>query len=290
MCFLGRYFLLIWWRLHKGGDASVASGASSIFACLNFAAMAAGGAVASPASVAHPQSVLSLSEGDIVAELCELVVCALDKGQTHTSEELHGEDSTPRLGDGTAVTLNMWCTLTSGKGGAFRQHSEVQVTYIDPSGTHLIIQLKSSHPEKPSMQLQSNPHPFTFRDLQASVSFDMLLGLGAPSAAQSSDLEYSRMDPTAGDSCLNHSEMINMFKVLVDEACDPTYRAQLLREFSTNAQYQIIPAPPSGQNRLHENVYLARCLTHQLLHVDLNEFVQTDPVRLSCLPYPASCQ
>ncbi len=81
----------------------------------------------------------------------------------------------------------MPCTLTSGKGGSFRQHSEVKVVEIDSSGNFIIIQLRNGE----TMKLQSNPHPFSFRDLQASVNFDMLLGLGGGGAARAdhSDLE-----------------------------------------------------------------------------------------------------
>lgn len=238
-----------------------------------------GGGGAAAVSVADPRSLLgaSVTEGDIIAELVELVVCALDKGETQMMAELHGEEATPRLGDGTAITVNMPCTLTSGKGGAFRVNAEVQVVSIDPSGNFVIIQLRDGQ----TMQLQSNPQPFTFKDLQASINFDMLLGLsggGGGRVQDHSDLEYSRMDPTAGDGCLNQSEMVNMFKVLVNQACDSAFRAQLLREFATKPQYATIPAPV-GTNILHQNIYLARCLTQQLLVEDMNEFLHSHPVR-----------
>ncbi len=93
MCFLGRYFLLLWWRLHKGGNASIGAGAS-IFA--NLQQFGAGGS----AAVANPQSSLGVTEGDIVAELVELVVTSLDKGETQMMNELHGDENTPRLADG----------------------------------------------------------------------------------------------------------------------------------------------------------------------------------------------
>lgn len=145
-------------------------------------------------SVHFLQSLLgaAVTEGDIIAELVELVVCALDKGEMQMMAELHGEESTPRLGDGTAVTLNMACTLTSGRGGAFRQNSEVQVVSIDPSGNTLVIQLRDGQ----TMQLQSNPHPFTFKDLQASISFDMLLGMGSGSASAADDTNLECAFPT----------------------------------------------------------------------------------------------
>jgi hypothetical protein len=285
LCFLGRYFLLLWWRLHKGGNASIGAGAS-IFASLNFAAFggAGGGAGGGVGAVANPQSALGVTEGDIVAELVELVVTALDKGETQMMNELHGDERTVRLSDGTPVTMNMPCTLTSGKGGSFRMYAEVQVVEIDPSGNYLVIQLRSGE----TMKLQSNPQPFQFRDLQASVNFDMLLGLsgGAKRASDHSELEYSRTDPTAGDGCLNSSEMLNLFKVLVTEACDPSYRSQLLREFSSKPEYAVFPAP-AGANVQHENIYLARCLAHQLVTEDMNEFLRADKV--SCVSIGNVC-
>lgn len=270
LCFLGRYFLLLWWRLHKGGHASVGAGASLFASLQQFSAGYSSGAVA------NPQSCLGVTEGDIVAELVELVVTALDKGETQMMLELHGDEVTPRLMDGTAITPNMPCTLISGKGGSFRQHSEVKVVEVDTSGNFLIIQLRSGE----TMELHCNPHPYSFRDLQASVNFDVLLGLsgGGARASDHSDLEYSRTDPTAGDGCLNTSEMLNMFKVLVSDACDPSFRSQLLREFSSKPEYATIPAPLGG-NSQHENIYLARCLTNQLLREDLNEFLRADAVR-----------
>ena len=69
-----------------------------------------------------------------------------------------------------------------------------------------------------------------------------------------------------------------MFKVLVHEACDSAFRAQLLREFATKPQYATIPAPV-GTNIEHQNIYLARCLTQQLLVEDMNEFLHAHPVR-----------
>jgi hypothetical protein len=198
--------------------------------------------------------------------------------------ELHGDERTVRLSDGTPVTMNMPCTLTSGKGGSFRMYAEVQVVEIDPSGNYLVIQLRSGE----TMKLQSNPQPFQFRDLQASVNFDMLLGLsgGAKRASDHSELEYSRTDPTAGDGCLNSSEMLNLFKVLVTEACDPSYRSQLLREFSSRPEYAVFPAP-AGANVQHENIYLARCLAHQLVTEDMNEFLRADKV--SCVSIGNVC-
>jgi hypothetical protein len=269
LCFLGRYFLLLWWRLHKGGDASSAAGASSLFACLNFGLM--GGGAAAAVSVTDPRSLLGASEGDIIAELVELVVTALDKGETQMRTELHDEEATSRLENGTAITVNMPCTLASGKGGVWRANAEVQVVSIDKSGNFVIIQLR--HDPQQTMQLQCNPQPFTFKDLVASFNFDMLLGLpsggGGSRVPDHSDLEYSRT---------NQSEMVNMFKVLVNKACDPAFRAQLLREFATKPQYATIPAL-FGTNIQHQNIYLAHCLTQQLLVEDMNEFLHSHPVR-----------
>jgi hypothetical protein len=70
-----------------------------------------------------------------------------------------------------------------------------------------------------------------------------------------------------------------MFKVLVSEACDPVFRAQLLRDFGSKPEYSTIPAPPIG-NIQHQNIYLARCLTQQLMVDDMNIFLQSNPVRL----------
>lgn len=70
-----------------------------------------------------------------------------------------------------------------------------------------------------------------------------------------------------------------MFKVLVNEACDPSLRSQLLREFASKPAYAIFPAPSgSDSNVQHQNLYLARCLTHQLATEDLNDFLRADPV------------
>ena len=241
-----------------------------------------GGGAAAAVSVADPRSLLgaSVTEGDIIAELVELVVTALDKGDVKMTAELHDEEATSRLGDNTAITPNMPCTLTSGKGGVWRANAEVQVVSIDKSGNFVIIQLR--HDPQQTMQLQSNPQPFTFKDLVASFNFDMLLGLpsggGGSRVPDHSDLEYSRTDPTAGDGCLNQMEMMNMFKVLVNEACDSAFRAQLLREFAAKPQYATIPAA-FGTNIQHQNIYLARCLTQQLLVEDMNEFLHSHPVR-----------
>jgi len=228
------------------------------------------------AAVAHPQSLLGkgVSEGDIIAELVELVVCALDKGEQEFKDTIHREEETPRLADGTPITINMPCTLLTGRGPMFRQGCEVQVVDLDPEGLSLIIKLRSA---ADTLQLTTN-QPFVFKDLAASINFEMLLGLhGQPAARDTSELEYSRSDPTAGDSCLNQSEMINMFKVLVQEACDPPLRAQLLRDFRAGSRYDVIPKPPAG-NDLQEELYLARCLMTQLLTEDLNEFLRADPV------------
>ena len=237
-----------------------------------------GGGAAAAVSVADPRSLLGASEGDIIAELVELVVTALDKGETQMRTELHDEEATSRLENGTAITVNMPCTLASGKGGVWRVNAEVQVVGIDKSGNFVIIQLR--HDPQQTMQLQCNPQPFTFRDLRASFNpFENLLGHGGGSrVSDHTDLEYSRTDPTAGDGCLNQYEMVNMFKVLVNEACDHAFRTQLLREFATKPQYATIPAPV-GTNIQHQNIYLARCLTQQLLVEDMNEFLHSHPVR-----------
>lgn len=240
-----------------------------------------GGGAAAAVSVADPRSLLgaSVTEGDIIAELVELVVTALDKGDVQMTAELHDEEATSRLADNTAITPNMPCTLTSGKGGVWRANAEVQVVSIDKSGNFVIIQLR--HDPQHSMQLQCNPQPFTFKDLVASFNVDVLLRGscgGGSRVTDHSDLEYSRTDPTAGDGCLNQMEMMNMFKVLVNEACDSAFRAQLLREFATKPQYATIPAA-FGTNIQHQNIYLARCLTQQLLVEDMNEFLHSHPVR-----------
>jgi hypothetical protein len=140
---------------------------ASLFATLNFATIG-GAAFGGASAVANPLSVLggSITEGDIVAELVGLIFLSLDKGETQMLTQLHGEEATPRLGDGTPITKNMPCTLMSGKGGMFRQHAEVQVVEIDPSGNHVVIQLRSGQ----SMQLNANPHPFVFRDLQVTLN------------------------------------------------------------------------------------------------------------------------
>jgi hypothetical protein len=167
---------------------------ASLFATLNFATIG-GAAFGGAAAVANPLSVLGagITQGDIVAELVGLIFLSLDKGEAQMLTELHGEEATPRLADGTPLTKNMPCTLMSGKGGLFRQHAEVQIVEIDPSGNHVIIQLRSGQ----SMQLQANPHPFVFRDLQATINFDMLLGMNGGAAASPhhdsdrTELEYA---------------------------------------------------------------------------------------------------
>jgi uncharacterized protein YbaR (Trm112 family) len=232
--------------------------------------------------VAKPQAVLgsSITDGDIIAELVELVVCALDKGELHMMQELQGEETTSRLIDGTPITMNMPCTLlTSIKGGPFRYNSEVQVVEIDSSGGYVTIQARSGETQR----IFSNPRPFLFRDLQASINFDMLLRLNGASvkALEHCELEYSRSDPTAGDGCLNSLEMINMFKILISDACEPAFRSLLIKEFSSNPSYSTFPLPPAGSSEHHHNLHLARCLTHQLLTEDLNEFLQADKV---CTP------
>jgi hypothetical protein len=80
-----------------------------------------------------------------------------------------------------------------------------------------------------------------------------------------------------------------MFKVLVNEACDPSLRSQLLREFASKPAYAIFPAPSgSDSNVQHQNLYLARCLTHQLATEDLNDFLRADPVSPRFTPPPLS--
>ena len=278
ICFIGRYFLLLWWRLHKGGNAASGAGATTSFA-VSFGSAQMGGGVANPLSLLGK----GVTEGDIIAELVELVVCALDKGEQQFEDTMHREEETPRLPDGTPITLNMPCTLMTGRGGLFRQGCEVQVVAIDPEGRSLIVKLRNG---SDTLEMSTN-QPFLFRDLAASINFEMLLGLHRqPVAPDHAELEYSRSDPTAGDGCLNQAEMINMFKVLVQEACDAPLRVQLLRDFRADGRYTIIPQPPAGGNLLQEEIYLARCLMTQLLTEDLNEFLRADAV--SSTPWACS--